>query len=264
MESKLARAAPLMFLAAALAFPRVASAQTETIGWTRCTPGAFQSCNSAQLYTTPIYVGGLCVGTDISIDLHNWNGQTSDDNTVWSGLQWVVFYAQDFTNWPTEQEVVPLDLTGGATGSASWQGRAQNEYPANPGWAPFEELSAEGPAGGALGGCTPGIGTSAYTFGVGATATVSFTSVRGYNASDFGGADWGVYGQATGSQDYYSGYCSFGVTGVANGCWIQDLGPITTPVVTPEPTTVTLLVTGLLGIGAARWQGRRRRASIDL
>jgi hypothetical protein len=130
-----------------------------------------------------------------------------------------------------------------------------------------------------LGGCALALGvplpfptptyyaSSAYTCGPGATASLSFSSAYAYDASNFNMIRldlFGTAGEVGGSQHFYSSYCVYGLPGEADFCSSSDYGAVRGTVeVTPEPVTIVLLGTGLLGIGGARWRRRKKDQNID-
>ncbi len=244
-------------------FPGAASAQTES--WSLCSAGTFQSCASLQFTTSPIYSGLTRVGTDLTIVMHNLNGQSANDNTAWSSLTEVLlFNSRPPSGAHHESGNGPLTFAGGATGSATWGWRVG----ISPGFQ-YIDTGLLGPGFG-LGGCAASsrataysgpletYTTSAYTCGPGATATFSFSSLQSLDATNFDEVYFQALGQVGGSADLYEGSCRTQPDGQPAACSSFLVTP------TPEPVSLTLMATGVLSIGVARLRRRKQDVFADL
>lgn len=245
------RRLPLAAALAALASvaPQAVRAQ-ESVAWTLCTPGALSACSSVQLSTTP-HAGG---GTDVTIAMHNLNGQDPHDNTLWSGLYSVEFLSQS-ASFSVTSGSGALSLGGGATGGATWSYGAANNHL---GWNDLY-IGRSG-ANSLVGGCAAGtyngsISTAAYTCLSTATASLSFTTSNGFNATGVGGVAVGLFAgsQATPQGDLICGE-NFDAGGRYPACNVLNQSFS----VTPEPVSMALMATGLFGIGGVRLRRRKR------
>ena len=228
-----------------------ALAQTEMVGWTRCSTGGLQSCQSIQLSTVAIFAGGTRVGTDITITMHNLSGQSPDDNTAWSGLEDVGFISPTVTGVPFLSSVSALSLSGGATGSATWQLLIVGS----------RIFASNTSSGGLIGGCTSGafggFATSVLTCGSQATASLSGTFAVNLNASSYTSYSFEAIGQPAGSPYHYSVTCSVLESGAAGPCPSNGLDTIT-----PEPATLGLVATGLFVLGAGPLRRKKTRQNV--
>jgi hypothetical protein len=244
--------------------PEVGRAQTWLHSWTLCTPSAsFHSCHSVSLQTDAVLDNGSArTGTTISIILHNLQGQGyAADNTISSGLFEADFLApslllDNFQNYSVHG--VP---SGGATGTPTWAGNAGMNYGGPPGFVGIYGQDWYGVGHGVpLGGC----GTDALLFGMtyggstcaaNSSVTFSFTIGDVVDANQFTSAILGAYGVAEGA------YCITDPSQLPNSpyplCDVRSES-LTPGAVTPEPVTIVLLGSGLLGIGAGRWRRRRK------
>jgi hypothetical protein len=212
---------------------------------TLCTVGAFRSCNSIQLSTTAIYSGATRVGTSVTISMHNLNGQDAEDNTAWSGLTYAAFYSDNPLGPAFHLTSGPLSLGGGATGNATWWGVYLFSGPG--GYGSFLEARTTSTTM-EIGGCTPGSGslygvpraTTVFTCGPNATVSMTFTSPYSFDAASFGVLKVEAEGQLPGDPAIYR----------SNS-------------VTPEPLTIVLLGTGLLGIGGVQLRRRKKHGTVD-
>jgi hypothetical protein len=239
------------FVAAIVAFPSSTSAQTEMVGWTRCTTGAFQSCQSLQLSTVAIFSGATRVGTDVTITMHNLSGQSPDDNTAWSGLEDVGFFSPSVAGIPFLSTIAPLSLSGGAVGTAAWQMIIVAD----------RVFAIQTSSSGLVGGCTPGafgsLSTSVLTCGPQATASLSGTFAVNLDASSYTSYSFSAFGQPAGSPYHYEGACTVFSSGEPGPCFSSSPD---TP--TPEPATLALVATGFLVLGAGPLWRRRKRDTV--
>jgi len=219
-----------------------------TVGWaddfTVCTSGSFRSCHSIGLSTTALLAsdGVTRIGTAVTISLSNLGGQNSEEE--WSGLNEVVFEAKDGTpelapRLPSggfQRFTVPLLLSGGASGSATWWVLVGPQSILVDAFQPSGQGSPY-----LLGGCGAGTSsiygsawaTSAYTCTPGAVATISFSLASIFAESQLSFKSLDVLGQLKGDPTTYDAQYT-----------------------TPEPGTLALFATGLVGLTASRIRRR--------
>jgi len=242
--------------AVALLAPPAIRAQ-EFVRWTACEPLS-TACASVQLSTAAVFDGADRVGTNVTIALHNLNGQIADDHTPWSGLIGAMFISSGRFSGATLEyfPALPLNLTGGATGSDTWDGLV---WSMGGGVGPERGLVGasinQAVAVNALGGCTSSplsfYATPALTCGSAATASVSFRSNRSFDALDFDGISLNFT-----APGYHNVACYTNVYGYDEDRPCDALGFTATP----EPATVSLLVAGLLGVAGVRLRRKRKAA----
>jgi len=248
--------------------PREGRAQTWIQNWTECTPGSFSSCQSLSLETQAVLgVGDVRTGTVITISLHNLQGQGyAYDNTTSSGLGDATFFAPGVSLGSFDNQLAAGVLSGGATGypdpstAPTWQES----------WGSYDLTPSGGTAGGyvgafaynlggydaSLGGCgSAALGSSTYgafTCTAGSLLTFSFDIGQSLDADQVTAAYIGAYGVNT-FQDCYSDPSQYFSNNPKCNVEATSLTQVT-----PEPATLTLLATGLLGIGGAGFRRRKR------
>lgn len=221
--------------AAVLVAPKAVRAQ-DVQSWTMCTPGAFHSCHSVQLMTSPRMAadGTTRVGTIITITMHNLNGQVSQDNTSWSGLLQATFAREfvptgPFAAYNSQGGGAPVTLAGGATGYANGQAMALKTSFASKSvpngntnlvlWSGNTNSVLGAPPSAhtsdVVGGCAPGqvpnLGglyqatTTAFTCGSSATVSFSFSTDFIIDATGHWIAVIAVIGNGTSSEVCRSG-----------------------------------------------------------
>ena len=242
--------------ACVLLAPRTAWAQ-QSVAWSVCTPGALNACASVQLSTTALFTGVTRTGTDVTISIHNLNGQSGNDNTYWSG-----FYEVDFTS-QTTPVTIPFwtqspALAGGATGSASWRGYNFNPASLN---GIYSQVNA---AASLIGGCTSGAYSAYYATGImtcgpNAAAVISLSFASSIlDASAFDGV--GVFGFAASAAGNPAGnvYCGTGWPSPYSTQLPACANVSETVSVTPEPVSMVLMATGLFGVGGVGLRRKKR------
>jgi hypothetical protein len=234
-----------LFLAGALSVvPAIAAASgpdTYIRSWFACTPGSVVTCNSISIATTAIMSGSTRIGTSVVVNLHNFSNQAGNigANTLWASLNSVWFYAGGIDN--TGLTAPSLSLNGGATGSGTWTSSA----------ATLGELRLQRSGNARIAGCaptTPGtVSATLFTCASGSTVGLSFTM-----SSIFDATSTAMSMQVNDPNNVLS-RC---YTSEANGSTACN-NVTMADTVTPEPMSITLLATGLLGMGGV---GLRRRS----
>lgn len=236
--------------------------------WTGCTTGTLRSCNSIRLTTQAVMSGTTRIGTTVVVSMHNYMGQGfGPDNTAgpnWAALHRARFYFQGQA-FAAGSNTATTSLAGGATGTVASGGWTSTYV------SPFTDASSN--AWGVLrlegltnriGGCgLPGSGTNIPTLGTclsGSEVVVAFSTSESFDAFD---AEllFNVNGRISGSAIQTSCYTNSALSTVAGSpTACSDMAVVDTATV-PEPITMALLGTGLLGVGGARL--RRRKNNVQ-
>ncbi len=229
--------------------PRAAWAQS----WVLCTPGAFRSCHSVAIATTPQMSGSVRIGTNVTVTLANLQGTHPLDNAAWSGLKEVNIVGGPSTPQGGFGRFMTFALNGGATGLGTYQYFDGTGTTTSVGM-----FNATGT--GLIGGCaavpvTPAtpLGGSFRTCGASASISFSTTTQAIFDAS--------VFKYAIIDVDGPNGH----VRCVSDPNFVSSR-PLTVAcedhtddvVATPEPVTIALLGTGLFGIGGAGLRRKRK------
>jgi hypothetical protein len=269
MRATRAFATLVLVVAGHLALPRAARADVHS--WTLCTTSTLNSCHSLSLMTSPTFSGTTRVGTYVTITMHNLNGQIAQDNTLWSGLLQAYFFQSPyagslFADDQTSPGGAALTLSGGATGSANGTAEYTTSPLAAPPYAFATWYGYDGANYQMVGGCTPGtfvgIGTTtALTCGANALASFSFSSSAILDAAT---GPWVAYVAVLGDagNGVTEDYCfsdpnnTGGIYSGSEQCNV--LSETVTSGVAPEPVSMVLLGSGLIGLGGARL--RRKKA----
>jgi hypothetical protein len=240
----------LSFLTALGFVPAVANAESPTTvytrSWTTCSAGAVRSCHSVSLQTQGTYSGTTRVGTSVVLRVRNLQGQNPVDNMAWSALNGVRLFRPGVLAVGTAPSTAVL--AGGATGTpATWTWGTGGSG----GWGNVRVL-ANGTN--RLGGCATGSTNSMWTCP--GEVVFSISSALIFNANEFSE----LYLTWNGPNG--AGDCTTDPTRTANTATprpVCDLENTTiTTTVTPEPITMALLGTGLLGVGGARLRRRSK------
>lgn len=246
-------------IAAGLA-PSRSEAQSWLQSWELCTTAYFSSCHSVSVQTHAIMSGSSRVGTAISISLHNFQGQGYPfDNTLSSGLGNVLLARAGQGGWGASSGTATGVAAGGATGTATWDWWT---YHSVTGRGPNEYVSVRAPNYGSGQGFVGGCGTLPLAFGIqtptrtcapNSTWTLTFSIAFNVDAYEFDG----VLLHAVSTT--FDTFCArnFAAFDLGTECQMVD-GSVTQLNVVPEPMTVALLGTGLVGVGGARLRRRKK------
>lgn len=237
------------FLAALTLIPAVANAAEDpatvyTRSWTTCSAGAVRSCHSVTLMTQGNFSGTTRVGTSVVLTVRNLQGSHAADNMAWSALSAVRMYRSGILAAGTA--AATPSLSGGATGTTSaWTWGTGGSGA----WGNIRVLAG---TTNRIGGCAAG-GTGNSMWTCPGQVVFSISSSEIFNADQFSELHltWGGSPSA--------GSCTTDQTRAGTALALCDPQQTTmTTTVTPEPITMALLGTGLLGIGGARLRRRSK------
>jgi hypothetical protein len=244
----------------ALVGPRLARAQDWVQSWTLCTPSAaFHSCHSVSLETDAVLTGDVRTGTTVSITLHNLQGQGyAADNTTSSGLYQAFFLEPGQEVMPSSSDTTTGVGAGGATGTPVWI-RESGIYSAATSGA-FVDVLANYTSFPTIGGCGTDPLMAPFLYGgstcaPGSSFTFTF-SIDGIFDANLVTAAY-ILAAGPGTEDYCLSDAtqyniSFGTCDVRSETLTQGVA------VAPEPVTLTLMATGLFGIGGVGLRRKKR------
>ena len=231
------------------------AAEASLRAWSLCTPGALRSCHSVSIATLPVISGGIRTGTAITISVTNLQGSgLPNTSSLPTGLYQLVLTGPITTPIQTTAPAQSAVMTGaGATGALAWQRITLNA--AVGGLFAWIELRGIGSSPALLGGCTSGatiVGAmTARTCGAGAAAVFAFSIQGVIEATQLDNLSVFAYG-ARGSATCFSNPGAVPFHGQACDVLSDPLAPV------PEPGTLIMLATGLLGVGGGGARRRRR------
>ncbi len=237
-------------LATTLAFLVPGASQGQTRLWdSYCTPGAFQACASVSVSLLQLGGGGSMPQTAVTVRIRNLEG-TLGTPGAW-GLQGLTL-----TNlqglWPCtgcgDTESPTFEGTAHGVGTPGWPNWWVTST--NPGYPASLNRERQGGDGAfAIVGCSP---LTPDAQGLFPQLSYGGQGQTGYYQTC--GEGWVAYNltvpeiQFTDSTTLsFYGYTDQGLGVSCTGCQSA----------VPEPVTMTLLGTGLVGIGAVRWRRRR-------
>lgn len=220
-----------------------------------CTVGALRACASIQILTQPIPGGG----TRVWVRFRNLQGTHAADNlNAPSALRRIRINAaeSEFTNVQAEDTFITTEGGATVTGVPATYWELEDIDPGDDDDRIEIELDHFDSSGrGGIFGCMAPQGLDHYsTCGEGQWVTFNFTTGNDWSAS---GAfveevEWEIRGGPDFGQRYK---CK---TGDPDSC-VQE-STVTT--VTPEPVTILLLGSGLVGVGAATLRRRRKSGMV--
>jgi len=252
-------------LVAALLVPAVAKADVYSRSWTVCgTSGSFKSCHSVSLAT--FWDGS---NTHVTVSVMNLNGSTLGntlgDNMPTSGLFFLRFYGQSANIGTHGGGVGDLTTaTGGSSGTAApWGWSTANNTGADANT--YGVLKLDGNTGGArrIGGCvtipaSPATNTPVVA-SCGTAVVMTFSVGANFNAGQLDGMNFQARANGSGGTPNVQCYTNQNYATAGGACSYDNASPVT---VTPEPMSIALLSTGLIGLTGVGLRRRKKNNEI--
>lgn len=239
--------------------------------WALCVSGAFNTCHSVYLKTTDIGTA-----TAVEVRIRNLQGsgppfgdQEFFDNAPWSGLRALRFYGTGVTVNPLDAAAALIGgmaTTGGATtgGASPWN--TNTTATSGIGILRLNGVSAPDGTNRRIGGCSAGVGGSApVMFTCWGEIVFSFQTATLMTASQLTGAYFSAdmpdsSGTVTSRVCQTDATTYTGSTSVICDTQIGSLSYLGETSAVPEPVTIALLGSGLVGIAGAR---RRKKNTTE-